>query len=141
MLTNAVVQERREGMRSSVSPAGKEHYGHHPHPSIARLRRFLGGQTRFRAIQLTTTGFYHTEAGSRAETMWTLIAVALTAPPRGCVALMTTDGGAVPTSDAQQVILESTVAGPSWNTPTATGTAEDFGWIIVVRPLRVNGRW
>ena len=66
--------------------------------------------------------------------MWTLIAVALTAPPSlACVALVTTDGGAVPTSDAQQVILESTSGGTVVEYANRyTGTAEDFGWIIVI---------
>ncbi|HCH63890.1 MAG TPA: hypothetical protein DFR83_13875, partial [Deltaproteobacteria bacterium] len=50
-----------------------------------------------------------------------------------CVALVTTDGGAVATSDAQQVILETTSTGTAVEYANSyTGTADDFGWIIVV---------
>ncbi len=67
--------------------------------------------------------------------MWTsILALILSVQPASsCVALVTRDGGALATSDAQQVILERTATGSVVEyANTYTGSAEDFGWIIVV---------
>lgn len=57
----------------------------------------------------------------------------MTPSAQACAALVTTDGGAVATSQAQQVILELTSTGTAVEyANTYTGVADDFGWIIVV---------
>jgi len=54
-------------------------------------------------------------------------------PAEACVALVTREGGAVATSEAQQVILEPTATGSAVEYANEySGSAEDFGWIIVV---------
>jgi hypothetical protein len=68
--------------------------------------------------------------------MWTTalaLALSTTAPANACVALVTHDGGALATSEAQQVILEQTATGSVVEYANEyTGLAEDFGWIVVV---------
>jgi hypothetical protein len=67
--------------------------------------------------------------------MWmSILALALSVPSaEACAALVTRDGGALATSDAQQVILETTETGSAVEYANSySGSAEDFGWIIVV---------
>ena len=66
--------------------------------------------------------------------MWTMLLGLLAMPSAdACVALVTRDGGALATSEAQQVILEATATGSVVEYANEyTGAAEDFGWIIVV---------
>ena len=63
-----------------------------------------------------------------------LLAGAIYAPSaHACAGLVTSGGGVLATSDAQQGILEQTSTGSVVEYANDyTGTAEDFGWIIVV---------
>ena len=57
-----------------------------------------------------------------------------------CAALLTRDGGALATSDAQEVILERNDAGLLTQYRVSyDGDAEDFGWLIVVEGAVAEG--
>ena len=65
------------------------------------------------------------------DTMLSLLLLTGTAFP--CAALLTNDEGAIASSDAQEVVLQSTDTGSRTHYRVSyEGDAESFGWLIVV---------